>query len=261
MTVVFGTLPANSPVYAFSGVEPDTTSPQPVDAPAADGAGGGSFAAPDTVGALSLSPDGILAYCQARLDSVQGQVDDLFTQQQTQNNEATQLQQVIATIQAYGNGVAKTDPDPAGECTAMETALYNYIQQISASDPNFPDLGKLKQAFNDLLYTGTGPQGPTTYATPSGGTVSSPALDYIDPGAYPPNQNGPQGDKVITSDEVQGFVQSLQGVNSDLNSGAQMQMIQLQSLMSQQQTAVELSSNIMQTIGDESEKIAENVGH
>jgi hypothetical protein len=200
----------------------------------------------------SLTPDSLLAYCQARLDSINGQVTGLFNEQEVQNGEASALQPVIAAFQTNAGGVNSGDSQGASKCTTMEVALGGLIQQIKDSDPGFADLGKLEQTYNDILYSGTGPQ-------PANGTT--PALQYFDPSIYPPNQNGPKSDNILSSDEVQAAIQSLQGCASDLNSGSELQMIQLQSLMSQQSTAVELTTNLVQSLGDESEKVAENIGH
>ena len=225
------------------GVSPSTDFPVSVDGP--------SLAELTDAGSASLTPDALMAYCQARLDSIDGQVQGTFNEQEVRNGEASALQQVIATFQTYSAGVNSGDSQGASKCTTMEVSLGNLIQQIKASDPGFPDLGKLEQTYNDLLYSGTGPQDATS---------TTPALQYMDPSTYPPNKNGTP-DNILGSDEVQSAIQSLQGCASDLNSGSELQMIQLQSLMSERQTAVELTTNLVQSLGDQSEKVAENIGH
>ena len=60
---------------------------------------------------------------------------------------------------------------------------------------------------------------------------------------------------------MQSFIDRLQGCASDLNSNSELQMIQLQSLMSERQTAIELTTNLVQSLGNQAEKIAQNVGH
>ncbi len=212
---------------------------------------GPSLAELTDAGSPSLTPDALMAYCQARLDSIDGQVEGTFNEQEVRNGEASAVQQVIAKFQTYSAGVNSGDSQGASKCTTMELSLSNLIQQIQASDPGFPDLGKLEHTYNDLLYSGTGPQDATS---------TTPALQYLDPSTYPPNKNGTP-DNILSSDEMQSAIQSLQGVASDLNSGAELQMIQLQSLMSERQTAVELTTNLVQSLGDQSEKVAENIGH
>ena len=47
---------------------------------------------------------------------------------------------------------------------------------------------------------------------------------------------------------------------ADLNSDSEMTMITLQSLMSQRQTAVQLTTNLVQSLGDQQNSIAKNIG-
>jgi hypothetical protein len=48
---------------------------------------------------------------------------------------------------------------------------------------------------------------------------------------------------------------------SKLNSDAEIDMIHLQSLMSQRQTAIQLTTNIVQSLNDQANKIVANIGH
>jgi hypothetical protein len=48
---------------------------------------------------------------------------------------------------------------------------------------------------------------------------------------------------------------------SELNSDAEIDMIRLQSLMSQRQTAIQLTTNIIQSLNDQANKIVANIGH
>ena len=52
----------------------------------------------------------------------------------------------------------------------------------------------------------------------------------------------------------------LDALVSDINSSAQMDMINLQSLMSQRQTAVQLSTNIIKSLSDSADAIVHNIG-
>jgi len=196
----------------------------------------------DAGAAVYLTPDALLAYCQARLDSIDGQVEGSMAEQQLRNGESSAIQTALQKLQQYTSGVN----NDSGACTATETSLYNLIKSIGATDPGCPELGKLTQTYNDLVYSGTG---------------ATAALPYIDEASYAPVPNGPEGDNTLGSSEMQTFISNLQGCASDLNSGSELQMIQLQSLMSQRQTAIQLTTNLVQSLGDQAEKIAENVGH
>jgi len=193
-----------------------------------------------------LSPEGLMAYCQSRLDSIDGQAQGIFAQQQQRNGEISAINNVLQSFQGYTSGIngdTKT-------CQTLATNLSDLIGQLRTSDPGCPELPKLTQLYNDVLWSGSGP---------ADGTVQDPP--YIDSKAYPPAKAGPPGDGVLDSTEMTSFIDRLQGCASDLNSNSELQMIQLQSLMSERQTAIELTTNLVQSLGDQSEKIAQNVGH
>ncbi len=208
----------------------DASSVDASDAPAEDG---------DP--ATSLTPDALMAYCQARLGSIDGQMRTSFADQQAHSTESQDIQQVLATLQTHAAGVSDST-----SCATMETAMANLIGQLKAADPGSTELPTIQQTYNNMVYSGTGP---------------TAANAYIDSDKYPPQPSGPQGDNVISADEMTSYVSALQGAVSDLNSGAELQMIQLQSLMSQRQTAISLTTNLVQSLGDQANKIADNIGH
>ncbi len=75
-----------------------------------------------------------------------------------------------------------------------------------------------------------------------------------------PRTGSKQGDNLISSTELQGYVQTLSDAAGNLNSNSELEMVQLQSLMSQRQTAVSLTTNLVQSLGDQENKIADNIG-
>lgn len=190
---------------------------------------------------ILLTPDDLMSYCQARLHSIDDQVNGVFGQQQLRNSESSALQGVVQTFQEFTDGVTSD----ATSCTKMETALHDLIEHIKATDRGCPELPKLEQTYNDLLYSGTD---------------ATTDLPYEDKGLYPPKHTDPPGDSTLGSTEMQSFISNLQGCASDMNSGSELQMIQLQSLMSQRQTAIQLTTNLVQSLGDQGQKIAENIG-
>jgi hypothetical protein len=192
-------------------------------------------------GSILLTPDALLAYCQSRLKSIDGQLRGVLYGQQVRNTEVSAIQQVLQKFNSATDGVN----GDSTTCTNMEKSLYGLIRQLKDSDPGCPELPKLTQIYNNLVYSGTG---PTT------------DLPYVDEDLYPANQQGKRGDNILSTSEIQGYSSGLQACASDLNSDSELQMIQVQSLMSQRQTAVQLTTNLVQSLGDQAQKIVENVG-
>jgi hypothetical protein len=202
---------------------------------------GDGLASASTDEFASLTPDALMAYCESRLHSIGDQVNTIFSSQELRNSETTAAQSVIQAFQANIAGVS----NDAATCTTIETSLQNLIVHLKATDPDCPGLGALEQTYNNVLFSGTGPTGD---------------LKYQDPDLYPAHEATQAPDQTYSDTEMQGYVSNLQSFVSGLNSDSELQMVQLQSLMSQRQTAIELTTNLVQSLGDQSEKIAENVG-
>ncbi len=197
-----------------------------------------------------LSPDGLMAYCQSRLDSIGNQIQTSFDEQQKGAQEVISINAVLSQVQALAP--TGTTAGDSKTCTQLETSLGQLITNLKASDPGCAALPNLTQTYNDMVWSGTG-----GYAT---GTPPGP--QFIDADKYPPNTQYPkQGDNQFGTTELQGFAQSISDGVSALNSNAELQTIQLQSLISQRTTAISLTTNMVQSLGDAMNKIADNIGH
>jgi hypothetical protein len=201
--------------------------------PVPEAASGASIDDMDTVGA-GLTPDALMAYCQSRLDTIDNQVQSEFAQQNKNAQEISLLQtsgDLFKTLSA-GDQHGSIDlnesaadqqvTDGKNNVQNMYNSLNNTIQEIMKTDPNSSVLPGLQNTLSLL---------------------KSSAAD----------------DATISQTEIQGYAQTITDAASSLNSNSELQMVQLQSLMSQRQTAISLTTNLVQSLGDES-KVADNIG-
>lgn len=198
---------------------------------------------PSADGSVYLTADVLLAYCQSRLQSIDSQARETFQGQQNLNKEQALIGDAQQQLQSLSQGTKSKD-----DCVKIEQKLEDIIKQIQAVDPHSPVIAKLEQLHDNIMGTGSGPY------TDSAGNPHG----YMTPGGPTTRQDE---DSDISDYEMKGFIDDLQGVGSDLNSCAELQMIQLQSLMSQRQTAIQLTTNIVQSLGDQLNKVADNIGH
>jgi hypothetical protein len=77
--------------------------------------------------------------------------------------------------------------------------------------------------------------------------------------AYATWKNTMTDDCVATPEATQ-LANALKNVNSGITSSAELDMIHLQSLMSQRQTAIQICTNLVASLGDTAMKVAEKVG-
>jgi hypothetical protein len=202
---------------------------------------------PDDAFDGGMSTDALMAYCQSRLDSIDGQIQDSFTSQQSNANNIAAINTFADELKSYNTGVSG-----ASDCATLETKFQTLIQSIQTSDPNCSALPNLLTAYNTMVYSGDG--GAQFLHSSSG-------PDMIDPSQFPPSSNSTKGDNVISVTELQSYTTTLTDAATNLNSSSELQMVQLQSLMSERQTAISLTTNLVQSLGDQESKIADNIGH
>jgi hypothetical protein len=199
----------------------------------------------------NLSPDALMAYCQSRLDSIDSQVRTLFDSQQQNASASKQIDSVISGLKEYS--VAGVNKDGT-TCKKLESEFESLVLSLRKSDPSCPELPLLTKTYNEVVWSGDGGAKHTGSSNPND-------PDFIDFGVYPPDTSGPQGDNILSSEELQGYAQTLTDAAGNLNSNSELGMVQIQSLMSQRQTAVALTTNLVQSLGDQENKIADNIGH
>lgn len=217
--------------------------------PAGEESGSGDAPGDMPIGSYTpeyLSPNALLAYCGTQMQQIDSQIQKTFADQQKQNLEQQTINQALQVLQGCADGTLDSNGKygtNADQCRSMEKALEQTISTIEEIDPNAACLQQLKQIHDNIMATGTGP--------------NDPKLGH---GYYVgPNDGNPTPDDTISSTEMSGFINALQNVGSGLNSDAQLRMINIQSLVSQQQTAVELTTNIMQSLDDATKKVVENI--
>ena len=168
-----------------------------------------------------LTPDALMAYCSSRLRGLDDQVHAAFAQQEKANQDSAVLTKVNINIPDHELDMGNDDD---------RGTVENAIDQLKAAENNVQD--------------------PTAKSALQG------EIDTLN--GYLSDSNNP---KIPIDDFKKDTSDAVQKIQQDINSGAELSMINLQSLMSQRQEAIQLSTNLVQSLGDQANKIAENVGH
>jgi hypothetical protein len=167
-----------------------------------------------------LTPDGLLAYCNAQLNDMDGQINGYMNGQKTALRDRTAVQNAEEVFKKFG-AKGPQNQDQWDEC---EHALDQAANSLPADDPNRQALidykAKLEQQYcNDIS----------------------------------PNPHYP-GDG-----EWQGNTEALDNMASGIKSGAEIEMIKLQSLVSQRATVVQLTTNMMSKMDQSLENVASKI--
>jgi hypothetical protein len=222
---------------------------------------------------LGLSGDALLAYIETKLNDTDGQIKDLLNHQKTVQAEQARIQQLMTEINSLQSKIKNQDSngngtleDPAAEAKLEQDieACINYIQSI---DPGSPALGQLRALHDRVMATSTGPLDADGNPAQKSGKPAVDGYYYNNtaPAGQPPNGQSPppdvrnDTDGKIGTDEFKDFTDTLQGINSDLSSGSQIEMIKLQSMVSDRSTSIQLATNIMQSVHDAEQKTVANI--
>ncbi len=233
---------------------------------------------PFTGGAAGLTPDALLTYCQTRLNGIDTQIQSAFAAQQHANDVQGRINDALGRINQnapYGTDI--NDNRNGGPIHDNVDIIRQLDWAAHVAGVNTPEGQKLIGIRNEVIGRIT--------ASPADADKMAYWIDHPDPnmgsvwqqmdGA--PNQLGnghandaavmkwlnvqPAKNGLVAKEEIQGWAKELQGVQSEISSGSELGMIKLQSLMSQRQSAVQISTQMVQALGEQLNKIAANIGH
>ena len=167
-----------------------------------------------------LTPDVLMSYCQSKIRGIDEQVQKAFTGQQNRNQLSTALGELAQTIGNYSAGIAD-GVDGDNPRAAVRAAYAKALAKVGENT----DVGKKLKA----------------------------ALDGFEATAGVQN-NG------LSTEEMKSQIDAVGRVQADVNREGELEMIQLQSLMSQRQQALQMCTNMVQSLGQSASAIAQNVG-
>lgn len=204
------------------------------------------FAAP--AGSTALSPDGLLYYCQSRLGAIDTNIQQYFDDQKTQNaamQDATKLLSIMhegtwGTYQKSGKDIAGSPQDLQNHADKANELLDLYRSTAS------PEIkAKCAALFREVSGHDISEYGAPGAKVTSGDIAQAAAID----GRIP---------EVKEAQRTQ-ELEDIKGTQSDMSKSAEMNMIQLQSLVQQRQLAVQLTTQLMQTMHDTSKQVLGNI--
>jgi len=213
-------------------------------------------------GVTMMSAESLLAYCQMQLGDMDTQINTQMSAQKTALREREAVQSAQTVLEQFGT----TGPQSVQEMGSCVTAIDHAIAQLPQGDPVAAQLAEFRQHMCDQyqykaprsltekeqidLITGTGP-----------GVVASPLTSSLPPNSQIEQLRQAQSGTLRKPDnkEWQGTTDALANIANDIKSSADIQMLQLQDLVSQRQQAVQLCSGMMsktdQTLEDQAKAI------
>jgi hypothetical protein len=209
-----------------------------------------------------LTPDALMTYCQTRLQGIDSQVQKAFAEQQAMNQSTEMLGDLANSIKLPSTDLDLTKEDGFKDALAAGKQL-----KAAADSCQDPDTKQQLQAAADKVFAKlnnvlTDKEQPNCTFDTISATTSDSFVDEM----YA-NKSGNYGGSVSGDDATYAIdtfkadtTDAIHNIQQSISSSAELSMINLQSLMSQRQEAIQLSTNLVQSLGDQCNKIADNVG-
>lgn len=193
-------------------------------------------------GVAALSPETLLAYCSSRLSTIDSTIEQYFAQQQANNKRMQDINNVLRTLSTLPG--IKVDVLKAEEPHRTDHAnLANDLAEVyrTTGDPD------LRKEIEGKFTTLTG-QKLSDFRNADGTFRKLTAAD-------------------INTTNMQDFegaawtaqVDTVKNLQSSISKGSELNMIQLQALVSQRQLAIQLTTQMMQTMHESSKQVLGNV--
>ncbi len=230
----------------------------------------GAYAVDGLGGAAGLSPDALLDYCQSQLGGIDTEISGQIKLQNTELREREAVEQAQTALEAFGT----TGPQNGSQMQTCVTAIQQAADSLPVGDPVAAQLDKFcgdmckQYGFTPAAPVASGASGAAL--TPfqqqqlandesiiHQGNADDPAYgqalqdaNSLDPqilsspgtqsGAAPQDPTNPP-----QNSDWQGTTDALGNIADGIKSEAEIQMLQLQDLVSQRQQAVSLACSMM----------------
>jgi len=194
-----------------------------------------------------LTPDALLAYCQSRLEHIDTQVQARMQEQQNSINDQTLIEKIQGAFSKYAGGA-----NDSNSVDDLVNSIKGAISEIQKSDPQCSALPELNQLLSDVQSGVQKAVDPMATAIKAAQNGRTPLNESPSDTVYKESLSG---------DQIKDYTTQLGQVTAGMNASDEINMINIQSLMSQRQTAIQLTTNMLQTLDDGDNKIVGNIGH
>ena len=187
-----------------------------------------------------LTPEGVLAYCAERMGNIDSQVKEYMSLANKRQHAREALSDLETTLKTHGNGlIADPNDQPKKDIVAKYNAA---IEATKDADPQLAQ--RLTEERDKFQVDAFGHDGITRWQF---GAHEGAALAYEQTNA-------------VGKESMEKMAEAVDAISGDLDQKSQLDMMTLQSLMSKRQTAVQMCTNLVSSLGDTSKAIAANVG-
>jgi len=195
-----------------------------------------------------LTAEGVMAYCASRLNSLDALIQSRFAEQQHRNSSLKEAGALLAKLSTWDHITRGKDGDKEILTNENQAVHRQFASELAAlyngsDDPQV----KAKAAEAFAMVTGR-PLALDGYgkAAPQELDKSLVALKL-------------EGIQEVETAKWSGFIGGVKSIQDNLTKDSELSMIQLQSVVSQRQLAVQMTTQLMQTMHESCKLVIGNV--
>ncbi len=208
--------------------------------------GGPTAAAPIAGG--QLTPEAMMMYCASQMRFLDEGIAQQMAKQQTAHNIANLLNDVKTAL-----GKTSMGADSTNEKGRVVDAFERAFEALPPGDTEMRD--KLNDAFHDFVTDAYGSDIPGTGNQFNLGYIGKNERKQLDDLAGAGNDKN-----AVSGDNLKLYSTAVDAISTDLGKGAELDMINLQSLVSQRQMAVQLTTQIISKIDETKLSVVAQIG-
>lgn len=209
--------------------------------------------APGPDGTESLTPDALMTFCAARLHTLDAAIQTSMAGQKDRNQAMQDCSALIQAMRSHGfanghQGSTDTLKDATSGDAANHAAEANDLLAVYTTTKDPSVKAACEKAFTsvtgDDVKTFVNADGTAGKVTPQN-IADSAAAGHIQ-----------EADATTWA----GMIEDVKNVSQNMSNGAELDMIGLQSLVSQRQLAIQLTTQLMQSYNDGLKTVGGNIG-
>lgn len=199
-----------------------------------------------------LSPETLLLYCASQLNALDSEIQSRMAKQQSARDSQRGLNELKATL-----GTGEITGDKYAQKEKILAKMKEAYDKLPPGDPNRKTLDDLFNEFADTACTNDRHVFARSLSTYSG--PDDPKLREL---ADTPDfdQKDQHMSNLVSTDELKKLNTDIDGMINDISKGAELEMINLQSLVSQRQMAVQLATGMLNKLNETALGVVNNVG-
>lgn len=198
-----------------------------------------------SIGGGGLTPDTVMLYCASQLNNLDDGIKQKMAEQQAKREPQNKLG---ALKDALGSS-----PLPA-DAMAKKEEIINAMRAAYKSLPEGdPGRDRLNRMFHEFLQTACNSNGKTARGDENLWNVTDAQAHEL---ANRPDLGGNDA----SADEMRSYSTTVDGILGDVGKGAELEMINLQAMVSQRQMAVQITTQLIAKLNETQLAVINSVG-